>query len=102
MHIPASIPPLRRPHLLLSLFLAVLILAIHQRHNAQSHIAALFAPNIPPEQMMIGVYDVQQRLNRFKNTCEEDDTFEKEYGRTNLRMSRAYEGTLSPFCLIRY
>ena len=34
--------------------------------------------------------------SRLDQTCSEQDPFEVEYGRTNLRLSRAYEGMSLP------
>ena len=35
---------------------------------------------------------VRRRVGFAREACLEDDRFEKEYGRANLRLSRAYEG----------
>lgn len=37
---------------------------------------------------------VRRRIKRMKGLCKADNVFEAEYGRTNLRMSRGYEGML--------
>lgn len=39
--------------------------------------------------------EVHQRVERLRQECLSQDPFEKEYGRTNLRLSRAYEGESS-------
>ena len=38
-------------------------------------------------------YRIIARTERLRATCDQPDPFAQEYGRANLRMSRAYEGT---------
>ncbi|KGB74594.1 hypothetical protein I307_02196 [Cryptococcus deuterogattii 99/473] len=36
---------------------------------------------------------IRERVERMKGYCEAEDAFEREYGRTNLRLARGYEGS---------
>ncbi|WWD15584.1 hypothetical protein CI109_100006 [Kwoniella shandongensis] len=101
MYIPVS--PSRRPHALLALLSGiVLILYLHNTHQPRPS----FIPNpfwgspstsTSGKGGIVGLeeddYRVRDRIERMRGYCEIDGELEKEYGRTNLRLSRAYEGS---------
>ena len=86
--------PSRRYNLLFGLvFVLVLIFALHQTHRLRYSFIS-FLRSRPSKSMAVD-YRVQARVDRVREICVEEDPFEREYGRMNLRMSRAYEGELS-------
>jgi hypothetical protein len=93
------IPPSKRPHLLLGLLTG--IAALFFLHNIyQPRPSFLPVPfwnsKTVVDDALLGLeaqdYRVRDRVRRVRDFCDADDPFEAEYGRTNLRMSRAYEG----------
>lgn len=98
--IPLGSP--RRSHILLAALLSlVLVLFLHTHHHPQSHF--LSGP-ISKLKVQFGLYSssdgletkdkgIRKRIDKIRGYCEAEDAFEREYGRTNLRLSRAYEGS---------
>ncbi|KAK8870123.1 hypothetical protein IAR55_000693 [Kwoniella newhampshirensis] len=100
MYLPVS--PSRRPHIFLAVLLGIaFILFLHNIHQPRPS----FFPN-PFHSPTVGSsdvshstglevedYRVRDRVVRMRGYCEREDGFEKEYGRTNLRLTRAYEGS---------
>lgn len=94
----------RRPHLFLALLLGVATLLFV--HNALDP-SGLGVPQQPVVLEGGRFHDrdpkVVQRTEKMASFCSAEDPFEKEFGRTNLRLSRGYEGesgSASSFTLI--
>jgi hypothetical protein len=83
----------RRPHLFLALLLGVATLLFV--HNALDP-SGLGVPQQPVVLEGGRFHDkdpkVVQRTEKMASFCSAEDPFEKEFGRTNLRLSRGYEG----------
>ncbi|EIW70457.1 hypothetical protein TREMEDRAFT_73476 [Tremella mesenterica DSM 1558] len=82
-------------------FLGLLLLAgsTFFLYNIEGARLSLLYPWSPYQKTVLSDYekqhpDVRQRVERLRRTCSQPDPFEKEYGRANLRLSRAYEGSL--------
>ncbi|OXG24589.1 hypothetical protein C366_00118 [Cryptococcus neoformans Tu401-1] len=98
--IPLGSP--RRSHVLLAILLSLaLVFFLHIHHHPQSHF--LSGP-ISKLKVQFGLYSssgglekkdkgIRQRVDKIREYCEAEDAFEREYGRTNLRLTRAYEGS---------
>jgi hypothetical protein len=87
-----TIPPLRRPHIVLSiLFLASVFILLHQRQNAQYQYTKYFGSQTQNDLAQMD-HKVQARVDGLRRYCAAEDDFEEQYGRMNIRMSRAYEG----------
>ncbi|ADV20148.1 hypothetical protein I305_01227 [Cryptococcus gattii E566] len=92
----------RRPHVFLAIVLSLaLVLFLHAHPHPQSYF--LSGP-ISKLKVQFGLYNasdglekkdkrIRERVERMKGYCEAEDAFEREYGRTNLRLSRGYEGS---------
>lgn len=94
MYLPSS----RRIHVLLAVITCLILGFI--LHFTYQLGASVTVPR--PETASKGAlphtdHRVQARVDRLRGICVEDDPFEREYGRTNLRMSRGYEG--DSYCL---
>lgn len=91
----------RRPHVFLAIVLSLaLVLFLHAHPHPQSYF--LSGP-ISKLKVQFGLYNasdglekkdkrIRERVERMKGYCEVEDAFEREYGRTNLRLARGYEG----------
>ncbi|KAE8537735.1 hypothetical protein D1P53_005791 [Cryptococcus gattii VGV] len=98
--IPLGSP--RRLHVILAIVLSVaLVLFLHAHPHPQSYF--LSGP-ISKLKVQFGLYNasdglekkdkkIRERVERMKGYCEAEDAFEREYGRTNLRLARGYEGS---------
>ncbi|WWC65517.1 uncharacterized protein I303_108135 [Kwoniella dejecticola CBS 10117] len=94
------LPASRRPHLFLGvLSLIALWLFVQNSYHPGS---ALLKPSFPyshPEEpneyagLEAEDLGVRSRVERLRSVCQGENAFEREYGRTNIRMSRAYEGS---------
>lgn len=92
----------RRPHVFLAIVLSLaLVLFLHAHPHPQSYF--LSGP-ISKLKVQFGLYNasdglekkdkrIRERVERMKGYCEVEDAFEREYGRTNLRLARGYEGS---------
>ena len=84
----------RRSGILLgALSLLVVIAVLHA--GARNHPAYLSWPPASDVKNVPLVHKdeaVRRRFDALVNLCAADDPFELEYGRTNLRLSRGYEG----------
>ncbi|KAK4689994.1 hypothetical protein P7C73_g97, partial [Tremellales sp. Uapishka_1] len=82
------LPPARRPHVLLALLFSVASLFfIHTIHPFP------FLASPRGKHGVLGIQNEHSRLDDIQQTCEAENPFVKEYGRGNLRLSRAYEGS---------
>ncbi|WVQ96344.1 hypothetical protein IAU59_003448 [Kwoniella sp. CBS 9459] len=97
-----ALPTSRRPHLFLGVLAGVaLILLLHNVYTPRASLIPFVSRPIRPsdtdEAAVQGLesedYRVRNRVERMRGFCEAEDPFEREYGRTNLRLSRAYEGS---------
>lgn len=91
----------RRSHVYLAIVLLLaLVLFLHAHPHPQSYF--LSGP-ISKLKVQFGLYNasdglekkdkrIRERVERMKGYCEAEDAFEREYGRTNLRLARGYEG----------
>ncbi len=92
MYLPSS----RRVNFLLaSLSIIALLVILHQTYQRRLSLFPLSSSastSSSTHQVEYDDYAVQSRVERLRAICGEEDPFEREYGRANLRMSRAYEG----------
>ncbi|WWC95233.1 hypothetical protein V866_002091 [Kwoniella sp. B9012] len=96
-----ALPASRRPHLFLALLSSIaLVLFLHNSyhpHYAMIKPPSLFQSDSDKPKAYTGLeaddLNVRRRVERMRGYCEGEDPFEKEYGRTNIRMTRAYEGS---------
>lgn len=76
----------RRPYVLVLVISFVLVILLLLHHNSDY---------IPfPPQRPIALDSPRLDLPQLDSLCSAPDPFEVEYGRTNIRLTRAYEGTL--------
>ncbi|WVQ77182.1 hypothetical protein IAR50_006865 [Cryptococcus sp. DSM 104548] len=87
----------RRPHLFGGALLALAcLLVLHQTYTPHGVLSASFPKQhsyTPTHGLETSNQDIRQRLARMRDVCEAENPFEREYGRANLRLSRAYEGS---------
>ena len=87
----------RRSALLLgavSLLLVVALLHAGVRNQPAYLSWATPASSAIPAPLVHADKTVRRRVKKLVNMCDAEDPFELEYGRTNLRLSRGYEGAL--------
>lgn len=86
--------PPRRPLIVLSVIvLLAIILFISSHHEPTTAKLEKWLPSIGPNNAEAQWHrGVRRRTNALRQKCAEPDVFEKMYGRTNIRMSRGYEG----------
>ena len=92
MHL--SISSARRLHLLLALLIGIVALALLRDAMRADGDTRSFSFGLLPQRRPVIQTEVDRRLMAMQRHCEEQDPFDIEYGRTNVRMSRAYEGRL--------
>ncbi|ODO08911.1 hypothetical protein L198_00650 [Cryptococcus wingfieldii CBS 7118] len=89
----------RRPHFLGGVLLALaFLLILHQTYTPHGVLSSSFPrtkqhPHTLPHGLEKGNNEILQRLSHMRDVCEGEDPFDREYGRANLRLSRAYEGS---------
>ncbi|OCF40181.1 hypothetical protein I317_06005 [Kwoniella heveanensis CBS 569] len=100
-----AIPASRRPLFLGLLGSVALILLLHNVYTPRASLIPFISRPIrpfdpddgQPTNLPLGLetedYRVRDRVERMRGFCEAEDPFEREYGRTNLRLTRAYEGS---------
>lgn len=96
-----ALPPTsRRPVIFVAVALAVTLLlyVTHRQYNSDSAYVPWQrgpdgdeTPEIGTEVQNLSAH-VQRRINHLRTECQGRDPFEEQYGRTNLRMTRGYEG----------
>ena len=87
----------KRRHLALAVGTVLGVLISLNVFASRDNLASL--PWLPPSELTSsghdgGDWDVARRVAQMWGNCTAADNFEVEYGKTNLRMSRAYEGVL--------
>ncbi|WRT69354.1 uncharacterized protein IL334_006338 [Kwoniella shivajii] len=95
------LPASRRPHVFIAaLSIVALVLFLHntQQTGLSSWSSPLFGSHPTTSSLEnVGLeaedHVVRGRVSRMKTFCEKENPFEKEYGRTNIRLTRAYEGS---------
>nr|XP_019009028.1 uncharacterized protein I206_05668 [Kwoniella pini CBS 10737]OCF47809.1 hypothetical protein I206_05668 [Kwoniella pini CBS 10737] len=94
------LPASRRPHLFLAILSVIALLLFVQ--NSYHPGSALLKPSFPYSRPDVSEdytgleaedHNVRSRVERLREFCGRENAFEREYGRTNIRMSRAYEGS---------
>ncbi|WWC93165.1 uncharacterized protein L201_008133 [Kwoniella dendrophila CBS 6074] len=95
-----TLPASRRPHIFLAILAVIaLTLFIHTTYHPQlpSFESTYSGVDKTTQKTYEGLeaddLGVRGRVERMRSYCEREDPFEKEYGRTNIRMTRAYEGS---------
>ncbi|ORY32861.1 hypothetical protein BCR39DRAFT_522172 [Naematelia encephala] len=90
----------RRPHVFLALLLGVAALFfLHNIFQPRSSFLPYLRWSTPEADIKLtgGLedddYRIRERIDKMRGVCEAEDVFGNEYGRANLRMSRAYEGS---------
>ncbi|WVQ82440.1 hypothetical protein IAT38_004568 [Cryptococcus sp. DSM 104549] len=97
---PVLPPSSRRPHIFLGLLSGIALLFLHNIHQPRPSLIPNPFSRSRPQSASVGGngleaedYRVRGRVERMQGFCEEQDPFEREYGRANLRLTRAYEGS---------
>lgn len=72
---------------------ALLLLHLAYRSpGGLSFLPSAQSPGVAPDDLAASDVDVKRRVARMRKVCAAQNTFTREYGRANLRLSRGYEG----------
>ena len=91
--------PRRSLLFIITLLIIPIILLLHVVYEPQSSLVSFVWSSKSRAELknteLMGYGSFPARVDRLRALCDEEDPFEPEYGRANLRMSRAYEGQIS-------